>query len=225
MPEQRFPRPVRRLALAAGLVAAAGTAAAGGPDAARIAQQGNGRGAAPCEGCHNADGSGQSAAGFPRLAGLDAAYLRRQLDDFASGARDNPVMKPTASALSTVERAQMADYYSRMPVPAPTASVAPPADGPGRRLAERGRWQRQVPGCVQCHGPGGVGVGANFPPLAGQSATYIANQLRAWKQGTRHNDPLGLMRHVAANLDDADIAAVSAWFAAQPARSAGETAK
>lgn len=185
-------------------------------DASTIASQGNGRGAAPCQACHGAEGGGQADSGFPRLAGLDAAYLRRQLDALATGTRDNPVMKPVASGLSEEERQAMADYYSRMPVPSNSAATAPPADGVGAELALRGRWSRQVPACEQCHGPGGVGVGEHFPPLAGQPASYLATQLKAFRQGTRRNDPQELMRHLSKALDDRDIQAVADWFAAQP---------
>ena len=194
---------------------AAAPLAASAADAATIARQGNGKGAAPCMACHGADGEGMAAAGNPRLAGLDATYLQRQLDDFASGTRANPVMQPSASALSKDERAAMAKYYSSMPVPAHAAAAAP-ADGVGAWLATRGDWSRDLPGCDQCHAPGGVGVGANFPPLAGQSAAYIEAQLRAWQHGTRRNDPLALMQHVAKALTPQEIKAVSGWFAAQP---------
>ncbi len=188
-------------------------------DAAQLATQGNGKGAPPCLGCHGVDGGGQAAAGFPRLAGLDASYLRRQLDSFADGTRDNAVMKPVATALTTDERQALAEYYSRLPLPTALAKPATPPPAPDSRgalLATRGRWSRQVPACEQCHGPGGVGVGAAFPPLAGQSAAYIAAQLKAWQQGSRHNDPLALMQHISTALDDQDITEVAAWFAAQP---------
>jgi len=75
-----------------------------------------------------------------------------------------------------------------------------------------------------------VGVGDVFPPLAGQSAEYIEAQLRAWRgtpaqlagkkskalpavPATRRNDPNGLMQHIAADLSEAEIKAVSAYFA------------
>ncbi|MEW9571730.1 cytochrome c [Rhodanobacter sp. Si-c] len=196
--------------------------AAGATDAAAIVHQGNGKGAAPCMACHGVDGGGMAVNGYPRLAGLDAAYIQRQLDDFANGTRANPVMRPNASALSEDERAQLAKYYSMLPVPA-HAATTPPADDIGAKLATRGDWSRELPACVQCHAPGGVGVGANFPPLAGQSTAYIASQLRAWQQGTRHNDPLQLMQHVAQQLTPREIDAVAAWFAAQPLPAKGST--
>jgi cytochrome c553 len=203
----------------------AGAALAGTPDGATIARQGNGRGVAPCAACHNADGGGQPAAGFPRLAGLPQAYLLRQLDDFASGARRNATMQPVASGLSADERAALAAYYSGLPVPpsspAPATTPVAVADAKqkalGERLATRGRWSQGLPACGQCHGPGGIGVGEHFPPLAGQSAVYIANQLHAWQKGARRNDPLQLMQAVAGKLDEADIAAIGAWYAARPA--------
>lgn len=190
--------------------------AAGATDAATIAKQGNGKGAAPCMACHGVDGGGTEANGYPRLAGLDATYLRRQLDDFANGTRTNPVMQPNASALSEDERAALAKYYSALPLPARFAKPATTPDAKGERLAVRGDWSRELPGCVQCHAPGGVGVGANFPPLAGQPAAYIEAQLRAWQQGTRHNDPLALMQHIAKQLTPQEMQAVAGWFAAQP---------
>jgi len=207
-------------------LALAGRALAGTPDAAAIARQGNGHGAAPCASCHGADGGGQPAAGFPRLAGLPAAYLLEQLDDFAAGTRRNATMQPVAAALSEPERQAMAAYYGKLPAPAsPPAAAAAPADAAlqaqGKALAERGRWSQGLPACEQCHGPGGVGVGQRFPPLAGQSAVYIANQLHAWRGGTRRNDPLQLMQAVAAKLSEADIAAVGAWYAAQPSTLGG----
>lgn len=184
-----------------------------------LVSQGNGHGAPPCQSCHGTDGGGQAPAGFPRLAGLDAGYLRRQLDDYARGTRTNALMQPIAQALSADERGMVAAYYARLPVPAKAAATKPadgPADDTGATLATRGRWSARVPACEQCHGPGGVGVGANFPPLAGQPATYIQAQLKAWQQGTRRNDPLGLMQHLSRALSAQDIAAVAQWFAAQP---------
>ncbi|MEO8999007.1 MAG: c-type cytochrome [Rhodanobacter sp.] len=201
-------------------------ASAHAADAVAITTQGNGKGAAPCMACHGVDGGGQAAAGNPRLAGLDAAYLQKQLIDFTDGSRNSPVMQATATALSDDERQALASYYSQLPISpalAKPATAMPASDSVGSVLATRGRWDKQVPACVQCHGPAGVGVGANFPPLAGQPATYIEAQLKAWQQGARHNDSLQLMQHLSAALSASDIQAVAAWFAAQPLAAKGIT--
>ncbi|HKT30853.1 c-type cytochrome [Dyella sp.] len=196
----------------------ADAALAGPPDGTTLAKQGNGHGVAPCMACHAADGGGQAAAGFPRLAGLPQAYLRKQLDDFAHGLRVNATMQPVASGLTETERDVVAAYYSKLPVPPATSPPTPLGNTQlAQSLATRGQWSKGVPACEQCHGPGGVGVGDHFPPLAGQSALYLSNQLHAWQQGARRNDPLQLMQTVAGKLSEADIAAISAWYAAQPA--------
>lgn len=193
----------------------------GATDAQTIATQGNGKGAAPCIACHGAEGGGLASAGNPRLAGLNAAYLQKQLDDFASGTRASPVMQSTATALSESERQALATYYSKLPIAPAPVSPMPAADSVGAVLATRGRWSQQVPACVACHGPGGVGVGEHFPPLAGQPAMYIEAQLKAWKSGSRHNDPLQLMQHLSGALSEQDMRDVAAWFAAQPLTTPG----
>lgn len=186
----------------------AGPAARAG---AQIAASGA-SGAAACASCHGARGEGMAA--FPRLSGSGAGYLRRQLDAFADGSRENPIMQPIAQALSPEQRAQVAAYYASLPGPASaTDRPAPAVADTGAWLATRGRWDDGLPACGQCHGPGGAGVGADFPPLAGLSAQYIAAQLRAWQAGTRPPGPLGLMDIVARKLSDADIEAVSAYYA------------
>ena len=188
--------------------------------------------ALPCITCHGPDGKGMPAAGFPRLAGLPAEYISKQISDFRSGARDNPVMKPIANALSDEEIAAVASAYAARPKVnvTPTSSVAArPIKGSGAWLALRGAWDRNIPECTLCHGPSGIGVGDTFPPLAGQSAMYLESQLNAWRTQqtgsakgkssrttrvppTRKNDPNGLMQHIAADLTVAEIKLVAEYF-------------
>lgn len=187
-------------------------------DAAQtLTTQGNKQGATACMACHGADGGGTAAAGFPRLAGLNAAYIAHQLHDFRSGKRNNPLMQPIAKALSDTEIQQVAAYYAAMPVPA-TA----PAGGDtallrkGEALATTGDWNHEIPACFQCHGPAGKGIGRDFPAITGQSAVYISNQIAAWKSGARANDPAGLMKSVATKLSADQVKAVSTYLANQP---------
>lgn len=48
-------------------------------------QGGSQPGATACMACHGMDGMGVAPAGFPRLAGLSADYLSKQLRDFRVG--------------------------------------------------------------------------------------------------------------------------------------------
>lgn len=182
-----------------------------------LANQG-GNGVAACATCHGQDGGGTGS--FPRLAGLDQAYLEKQLQDFTGDARANPVMAPIAKALSPADRASIAGYYASMKIPAALLKPGQPstADGSiGARLALEGKWSKEVPACLQCHGRQGEGVGEHFPALAGQSAGYMALQLKAFKDGTRKNDPLELMRHIPDALTDEEAKAVTGWLAGLPA--------
>ncbi|AZE89463.1 c-type cytochrome [Pseudomonas orientalis] len=187
-------------------------------DGNRIFTEGGSQpGAMPCVACHGADGLGLAAAGFPRLAGLPAQYVRRQLADYASGARSHPVMQPLASALTDAEIAALSDAVAAMPAPmiaAATRSEMPA--NPIQKLALQGAWERQIPACVSCHGPAGVGVGDAFPPLAGQPAAYLVAQLNAWQNGTRRNDPNDLMGHIAKALTPDEVQGVAHYFASLP---------
>lgn len=163
------------------------------------------------------------AAGFPRLGGLSAEYMKKQLVDFASGERANPIMQPIAAALSTEEAHAVSTMLAAKPWPVvERVGRAAAASGIGEFLALRGAWERNIPECVACHGPGGVGVGEAFPPLAGQSTQYISAQLNAWRQGTRKNDPNDLMGHIARKLTDAEVGAVSRYFAGLAETGAGQ---
>ncbi len=198
----------------------AGSHAQGSSLGATIAAKGSASGAAACASCHGAKGEGNAAAAFPRLAGLHTAYIESQLDSFASGKRQNAIMTPIAKQLTPAERKAVGVYFGALPGAAGIAvsnEDALKAGDTGAWLATRGRWNDNLPACVQCHGPGGIGVGAAFPPLAGQSSAYIAAQLHAFKNGTRPGGPLNLMTVTAKKLSDADITAVAGHFGATPA--------
>lgn len=172
-------------------------------------------GAMPCVACHGADGLGMAAAGFPRLAGLPAAYTRKQLEDFKHASRSHPVMQPVANALTDAEIDAVSQALAAMPAPAPTlAQRSEMPSNPAQKLALQGAWERQIPACVSCHGPAGSGVGDAFPPLAGQPAAYLKAQLLAWQGGTRHNDPNDLMGHIAKSLTADEVQRVAEYFAA-----------
>lgn len=177
----------------------------------QIAAQGTSQGVAACISCHGAKGEG--LGGFPRLAGTGQAYLLAQLDAFAGGSRKNPIMQPIAQNLTSIERQAVALYFSQLPAPFVESDPAQPSPSDtGAWLATRGRWADQVPACAQCHGPGGSGVGDQFPPLAGLPAAYIAEQLQAWKAGNRPPGPLALMSDIAKKLSDAEVSAVAAYY-------------
>ncbi len=70
-----------------------------------------------CVACHQADGSGKHIEGgesWPRLAGLNATYLAKQLHDIKDGSRTSPTMMPFVNMLDDQKIADVAAYYSQL---------------------------------------------------------------------------------------------------------------
>ncbi len=209
--------PVHRGWLLGAVLALTGVAhGAGDPEKGKlIVTAGDGSGA-PCVACHGLDGAGNDLAGFPRLAGMDAGYLVKQVRDYRSGARKSAVMSPNVDDLNDDQIADVAAYYATLnTAPASLPSGSPGALALGEALTTKGDWDHYIVPCETCHGPGNVGVGSDFPKLAGQHPTYIKQQLKAWKTGTRNNDPNHLMLAIAKRLTETQIEAVAAWLARQ----------
>jgi cytochrome c553 len=66
--------------------------------------------------------------------------------------------------------------------------------------------------CAACHGADGNSVTPDWPMLAGQHASYIVRQLKAFKNGERTDVT---MKPFADLLSDQDMLDVAAYFAAQ----------
>jgi cytochrome c553 len=66
--------------------------------------------------------------------------------------------------------------------------------------------------CAACHGPNGNSVNPEWPRLAGQSAVYIAEQLRLFRSGLRTNP---VMQPLSATLSDQDISDLAVYYEAQ----------
>jgi cytochrome c553 len=92
------------------------------------------------------------------------------------------------------------------PVSAPTGPLDPFAHG----SVQNGATKSAV--CSSCHGPNGNSTNPEWPRLAGQSAVYIAQQLRLFKDGTRNNP---IMKPLAATLSDQDMSDVAVYYEAQ----------
>ncbi len=176
-------------------------AAGGGPGGQRSA----------CFTCHGIDGGGQAESGTPALARIDADYLVRQLDDYASQARHDPAMSEIARALSPADRRAVSLHYARLARSTPAALRYDPAHlQDGAALYAIG--SARVQACIDCHGPQARGTNA-APALAAQPASYTARQLRLWQEGKRTNDPDRIMARVAQAMSAREVEAVAAYLA------------
>lgn len=63
--------------------------------------------------------------------------------------------------------------------------------------------------CAACHGPEGVSVNPLWPSLAGQQPVYLANQIKAFRDGARQ-DPT--MQPFVTGLSDQDAEDLAAHF-------------
>ena len=163
-----------------------------------------------CAACHGFDGNSFLPTN-PSLAGQHEDYLLKQLTEFKSGARNNPVMAGMVANLSAEDMRNLAAYYASQK---PKQMGAKDKDlvAQGRKLYRGGNAANGVAACAGCHSPNGAGIPAQYPRLASQHADYVAAQLKAFRAGERANDPNQMMQSTAVKLTDKEIAALSEYI-------------
>jgi len=166
---------------------------------------------AVCAGCHGPDGN-SAAPNFPKLAGLDGAYIAKQLEDFKKGARKDPLMAGMVAGLSRKDMDNLGAYFASQKRNPGMASGSAESIKTAEKLYRGGNSAMSIPACMGCHGPAGAGIPARYPAVSGQHAAYNQKQLTDFRSGTRSNDG-GVMGPIASRLSDADIKAVSEYMA------------
>lgn len=176
-----------------------------------------------CIECHGADGQGHGHSNgpegkFARLAGQQAAYIVKQIQDFRSGARKHDQMAIMARSITDEDAADIAAYFASLPS---MRGDARDVSELGRRLYEQGDSVRGVPACAACHGPRGEGLRAQplSPVLGGQEWRYLDQQLRNWRSGDRRNSPGGVMSDAIRPLTDTEIEALASHLSGLSAHS------
>lgn len=167
--------------------------------------------AASCAGCHGINGNSPNTA-WPNLAGQHQPYLEKQIMDFRSGERKDPMMTATAKGIATPEDiANISAYFSAQALNVGQAKTE--AVSLGTQVFRGGNAATGVAACGGCHGPAGMGnLPANFPRISGQNVGYVTKALKDFRAGTRTNDANGMMRGVAARMSDAEIEAVAQYL-------------
>lgn len=94
------------------MLAVAASVVMAGPAIAGDAAAGKAK-SAMCAACHGAEGI-SAVPMYPNLAGQKEAYIVKQLKDFKSGARKDPVMAPMAMGLSEADMANLAAHYASL---------------------------------------------------------------------------------------------------------------
>lgn len=167
------------------------------------------RGVIACVGCHGAAGN-STITQNPKLAGQHAEYIAKQLADFKTPQRNNPVMSGIAKGMSDQDMKNVAAYLDKQESK-PGAAKNKETVEAGKKIYRGGIAEKNIPACAGCHGASGAGMPAQFARLAGQHQDYTSAQLTAFRQGARKNS--AQMTTIAKRMSDDEIQAVSDYIA------------
>ncbi len=151
--------------------------------------------AAACTGCHGAAGVSVNLPG-PTLAGQKAAYFVDALKAYSAGARNDPMMSPSAQGVSSEDSDDLAAYFTGLKC---ESSLNPASAS-----------QATASKCIACHGANGMSSNPAWPNLVGQSKDYLVAALKAYKDGARKN---GMMAGVVKGLNDAETENAATYYA------------
>jgi cytochrome c553 len=167
-----------------------------------------------CSKCHGQTGISISPL-FPILAAQQASYIELELQLFRERARSDPharaFMWGIARALDDDQIHALAQYFSSQPAVRGKAPSDPTLAAKGKSIFENGVPERDILGCIGCHGPNAEGI-HTFPRLAGQHRDYLEIQLRQFNGQLRESE---IMQRFGHNLTEDEIAAVTEYLASK----------
>ena len=163
-----------------------------------------------CAACHGPDGN-SAIPMFPKIAGLQEAYIVKQLRDFQTGRRKSDIMAPVVAALKPEDIAPIAGYFSQQKLK-PGEEADKKSASIGKLIFFDGNEETGVPACVGCHMPLGAGQ-LIYPRIGGQHAMYVNQQLKNFASGERNNDVSRFMRVVAKRMSEEEIQSVADYLA------------
>jgi cytochrome c553 len=167
------------------------------------------RGIPACVSCHGAAGN-STIVQNPKLAAQHEAYIVKQLANFKTADRSNPIMSPIAKALTDDEAKNLAAYLNAQSLK-PGAAKNKDTVELGKRIFRGGIAEKSVPACAGCHGPTGAGIPAEFARIGGQHQEYTVEQLSNFSSGARKNNVM--MTTIAKRLLPDEIQAVADYVA------------
>jgi cytochrome c553 len=166
--------------------------------------------AGTCSACHGEEGVSANPQ-FPFLADQSAAAIYKQLHDYRSGARDNPIMSAMVQPLSERQMIDVAAYFAHDNAANALGHRWSEPDSVAEKLVVDGDPARNLPSCNACHGAGAGGP-IETPALIGQHEEYILAQLQHYASGERRNDVYGRMRNVARRLTPDEMARLATYY-------------
>jgi cytochrome c553 len=159
-----------------------------------------------CSACHGFGGNSPSDT-MPILAGMNPAYLKKALQDYAAGKRPSPEMEPYSKMAIQLGVDEVVGYFAAQKRAPSPIKVDTGAGARGRSAAAQ---------CAVCHGPEGKGDPAKLvPALAGQPPGYLRNQMLLFKQERRSPGDKALTdrKAIMKALPDDTLADLAAYYA------------
>jgi cytochrome c553 len=167
------------------------------------------RGLPACLSCHGANGNSTIAVN-PKLSNQIEAYTHKQLVDFTTPQRVNPVMTTYAKMLTDEEKRNVAAYLAVQKTKQGAAKNKDTIEL-GRKIYRGGIADKGVAACASCHGATGAGLPIQYPRLAGQHQDYTVAQLTNFRSGARKNSVP--MTTLAKRMSDDEMKAVADYIA------------
>jgi cytochrome c553 len=163
---------------------------------------------ATCSACHGFAGASRSDT-MPILAGMNAAYLKKALQDYASGKRVSPEMEPFAKQAVALGIDEVVAYFSSQKKVATPLTVDPAAVARGQKAAGQ---------CAACHGAAGKGdPERQIPDLTGQPPGFLRNQMLLFKAERRSpgDEQLKPIKLLMKTIPDETFADLAAFYSSQ----------
>lgn len=166
------------------------------------------RGLPACVSCHGAGGNSTISVN-PKLAGQHEGYLYKQLVNFTTADRNQPVMTTYAKMLSDEEKHNIAAWLVSQKQN-PGATKNKDTVELGKKIYRGGIAEKNVPACASCHGANGAGIPVQYPRLSGQHQDYTFAQLGLFKTGARKSVE---MAPISKRMSDEEMKAVADYVA------------
>lgn len=158
-----------------------------------------------CQACHGKNGNPETTD-CPKLAGQYAVYIRKQIKDFQSGSRRDPVMTDIAARLTNEQ--DLLDIAAYFASQNKMRGLDLAKHEVGRKRFQSGN------GCETCHGVNGKGLAPNNPKapvIGGQHKSYLVKQLKDFRSNARTNEANGIMGMIADLMSDAQMEEVAGY--------------
>ena len=152
-----------------------------------------------CAACHGENGVPTDPKTIPIILGQQQSYLVKQLHDYRSGDRDDPIMSPIAKQLAQEDLRKIAAYFAAKSWPAKTAATATASAPKG------------IAQCQPCHQPNLEG-GPPAPRLAGLSYEYLLASMHSFAGDVRTNNE-DMPKFMQA-LTDSELDAMARYLSA-----------